>query len=78
MDKFRKNHFEVVMTYADLRELSFNTSSINSQVLSTCIECLVQTSNQMRFYTRETLRSIMIPRLAKIPTLYRDWLRSFK
>ena len=31
---------------------------------------------QKRFYTRETLTSIRIPRLAKIPTLYRDWLRS--
>ena len=28
-----------------------------------------------RFYTRETLT---IPRLSKIPTLYRDWLRSLK
>ena len=29
-----------------------------------------------RFYTRGTLRGIRISRLAKIPTLYRDWLRS--
>ena len=28
--------------------------------------------------TLDTLKSIRIPRLAKIPTLYRDWLRSFK
>ena len=29
-----------------------------------------------RFYTRETLKSIRIFQLAKIPTLCRDWLRS--
>ena len=29
-----------------------------------------------RFYTRGTLTSIRIHRLAKIPTLYRDWLKS--
>ena len=33
---------------------------------------------QKRFYTRGTLRRIRIPRLAKIPTLYRNWLRSLK
>jgi hypothetical protein len=33
---------------------------------------------EKRFYTRGTLRSIRISRLAKIPTLYRDWLRSLK
>ena len=32
--------------------------------------------NKMRFYTRGTLRSIRISILAKIQTLYRDWLRS--
>ena len=31
---------------------------------------------QKRFFTRETLASIWIPRLAKIPTHYRDWPRS--
>ena len=31
---------------------------------------------QKRLYTRRTLRSIRISRLAKIPTLYCDWLRS--
>ena len=31
-----------------------------------------------RFYTRGTLASIMIPRLAEILTLYRDWLGSLK
>ena len=30
---------------------------------------------QKRFYTRGTLRGIRISRLAKIPTLVRDWLR---
>ena len=30
--------------------------------------------NEMRFYTRGTLRGIRISRLAKIPTIYRDWL----
>ena len=30
---------------------------------------------QKRFFTRGTLRSIRISRLAKIPTLYHDWLR---
>ena len=34
--------------------------------------------NQKRFYTRETLGGIMISLLAKITTLYRDWLRSLK
>ena len=29
-----------------------------------------------RFDTRGTLRGIRISRLAKIPTIYRDWLRS--
>ena len=33
--------------------------------------------NQKRFYNRGTLRGIRISRWAKIPTLYRDWLRSF-
>ena len=33
---------------------------------------------QKRFYTRGTLRSTSIPRLAKILTLYRDWLRALK
>ena len=33
---------------------------------------------QKRFYTKEKLRNIRIPRFAKIPTLYRDWPRSFK
>ena len=33
---------------------------------------------QKRLYTRGTLRSIRIPRLAKIPTLCLDWLRSLK
>ena len=33
---------------------------------------------QKRFYTRGTLKSIMIPRLTKIPTLYRDCLRSLE
>ena len=33
---------------------------------------------QKRFYTRETLKSLMIPRLEKIPTLYLDWLRFLK
>ena len=32
----------------------------------------------MRFYTRGTLTSKRIPRLAKIPNLYLDWLRSLK
>ena len=32
---------------------------------------------EKRFYTRGTSRSIRIPRLAEIPTLYRNWLRSF-
>ena len=38
------------------------------------------TSTHKRFYTIGTLRSIRIPRLAKILTLYRDWLsmRSLK
>ena len=30
---------------------------------------------QKRFYTRETLWSIRISLLAKIPTIYQDWLR---
>ena len=34
--------------------------------------------NQKRFYTRETLGGIMISLLAKIPTLYRDWLSFLK
>ena len=33
---------------------------------------------QKRFYARGTLRSIRITWLAKIPTLYCDWLRSLK
>ena len=33
---------------------------------------------EKRFYNRGTLTSIRIPRLAKIPTLYRDWLISLK
>ena len=33
---------------------------------------------QKRFYTRRTLRSIRILRLAKIPTLCREWLRYLK
>ena len=33
-------------------------------------------SQQKRFYTRGTLRSIRISQLTKIPTLYRDWLSS--
>ena len=33
---------------------------------------------QKRFYTRGTLRSIRITRLAKIATLYCEWLRSLK
>ena len=33
-------------------------------------------TNQKRFYTRGTLRGIRISRMAKIITLYRDWLRS--
>ena len=32
--------------------------------------------NQKRFYTRGTLKGIRISRLAKIPNLYPDWLRS--
>ena len=32
-----------------------------------------ETKDKKRFYTRGTLISIRIPRLAKIPTLYRDW-----
>ena len=31
---------------------------------------------QKRFYTRGTIRGIRISRLAKIPPLYQDWLRS--
>ena len=30
-----------------------------------------------RFYTRGALTSIRIPGLAKIPYLYRDWLRGY-
>ena len=33
---------------------------------------------QKRFYTKGTLTSVRIHWLAKIPTLYRDWLRSLK
>ena len=36
---------------------------------------IIQLLKQKRFYTRETLRKISILRLAKISTLYRDWLR---
>ena len=33
---------------------------------------------QKRFYTRGTLTSTRIPRLAFIPILYTDWMRSLK
>ena len=33
---------------------------------------------QKRFYTRGTFKSIRILRLAKIPPLYHDWLRSLR
>ena len=33
-------------------------------------------NDKKRFYTRGTLKGILISRLDKIPTLYRDWLRS--
>ena len=36
----------------------------------------LKVKEQKRFYSRGTLRSIRISRLAKIPTLYRDWLGS--
>ena len=39
---------------------------------------LLNYDKKERFYTRGTLTSIRIPRLAKIPTLYRNWLSSLK
>ena len=33
---------------------------------------------QKRFYTRGTFWGMRISRMDKIPTLYRDWLRSLK
>ena len=38
--------------------------------------CLVIEQKQKRFYTRKTLKGIIISQLPKIPPLYRDWLRS--
>ena len=41
-------------------------------------DCTSTTTKQERFYTRGTLGSIRIPRLANIPTLFHDWPRSWK
>ena len=34
--------------------------------------------SEKRFYIRGTLRNIRIPRLAKVSTFYRDWLKPLK
>ena len=36
---------------------------------------MVYVAKRDSIYTRGTLRGIRISQLAKIPTLYRDWLR---
>ena len=50
----------------------------NTKIKTNFIHIYYHGCNQKRFYARGTLRSIRISQWAKIPTLYRGWLRSFK
>ena len=59
--------------------LSLNIYLLVSEFLRPIIYAFIRPQSiQKSFYTRGTLRSIRIPRLTKIPTLYHNWLRPLK
>ena len=75
-NKFNLSVCSVVhITYFIIYNLSFRKSKY-IKYLHNCIYSTEE--NQKRFYTRGTLKSIRIPRLAKIQSHYCDWLSSLK
>ena len=77
----KNNHLSVkILTIFFFFSLTFFQHSKHSEIFVHHLTLISHTAKTMqkRFYTRGTLRRILISRLVKIPTLYCEWLRSLK